>query len=41
MTLHLEYPLGGAEKGATELTAPADDVVRAMRKDLAFLRGFR
>ena len=41
MTLHLEYPLGGADKGSTELAIPADDVVRAMRKDLAFLRGFR
>lgn len=38
MTLHLEYPLGGADKGKPNLTVPAGRVIDAMRKDLAFLR---
>ena len=38
MTLHLEYPLGGADKGERDLTVPADRVIGAMRQDLAFLR---
>lgn len=39
MTLHLEYPLGGADKGKSELSIPAEKVLRAMEQDLAFLRG--
>jgi sugar phosphate isomerase/epimerase len=39
MTLHLEYPLGGADKGRSELTVPADEVTAAMQRDLDFLRG--
>lgn len=38
MTLHLEYPLGGADKGKSELTVPPGEVTGAMRKDLGFLR---
>ena len=38
MTLHLEYPLGGADKGKSELTIPAEDVKAAMKKDLDYLR---
>jgi len=38
MSLHLEYPLGGAEHGARRLTTPAENVTNAMRKDLSKLR---
>lgn len=38
MTLHLEYPLGGADKGKSELSIPAEEVTTAMKKDLGFLR---
>lgn len=38
MTLHLEYPLGGADKGKSELTIPAEQVTAAMKQDLEFLR---
>jgi L-ribulose-5-phosphate 3-epimerase len=38
MSLHLEYPLGGAEHGAASLTVAKDRVLEAMRKDLRFLR---
>ena len=37
MTLHLEYPLGGADKGKSELTVPKEDVIQAMEQDLSFL----
>ncbi|UCC97110.1 MAG: TIM barrel protein [Phycisphaerales bacterium] len=36
--LHLEYPLGGAERGARRLTGDKRQVIEAMRKDLQFLR---
>jgi sugar phosphate isomerase/epimerase len=36
--LHLEYPLGGAEKGAQRLTGDKQQVIDAMHKDLQFLR---
>ena len=32
--LHLEYPLGGAEKGRSEITVDQHVVFDAMRKDL-------
>ncbi len=38
ISLHLEYPLGGAEHGAKQLTAEKEKVIEAMRKDLHFLR---
>lgn len=34
VTLHMEYPLGGAENGATQLTCDKQDVFKAMKKDL-------
>ncbi len=37
-TLHLEYPIGGAEKGAKVLTKPPDIVISAMKHDLAMMR---
>jgi sugar phosphate isomerase/epimerase len=36
-TLHLEYPIGGAEHGARELEGSPDQVYNAMRKDLEFV----
>ena len=38
MSLHLEYPIGGAEHGARRLTVDGQQVIEAMRKDLRFLR---
>ena len=37
-SLHLEYSLGGAEKGTRHLTVAKEKVIEAMRKDLHFLR---
>ncbi|WP_372649549.1 sugar phosphate isomerase/epimerase family protein [Draconibacterium sp.] len=39
-TLHLEYPIGGAEHGATTLSCSPDEVIVAMKKDLKTLRSF-
>lgn len=36
-SLHLEYPIGGAEHGAQELEGSPDQVYNAMRKDLEFV----
>jgi sugar phosphate isomerase/epimerase len=36
--LHTQYPLGGAEKGATILSLEKSKVLAAIRKDLATLR---
>ncbi len=38
LSLHLEYPLGGADKGAKTLTIPPEGVLAAMRRDLRTLR---
>jgi len=38
ITLHLEYPLGGAESGARELEGPPEVVYEAMTRDLATVR---
>lgn len=38
ISLHLEYDLGGAEHGATEITIDKDEVFAKMKKDLAFLK---
>ena len=37
-SLHLEYPLGGAEKGRREITVDPDVIFDAMRKDLAAIQ---
>jgi sugar phosphate isomerase/epimerase len=37
-SLHLEYPIGGAEHGLRQLTADKEVVVTAMRRDLATLK---
>ncbi|WP_319481396.1 TIM barrel protein [uncultured Draconibacterium sp.] len=39
-TLHLEYPIGGAEHGSTTLSCSPDEVIVAMKKDLKTLRSF-
>jgi len=38
ISLHIEYPLGGAQNGATKLTIPKEQAVAAIRKDLALLK---
>jgi len=41
ITLHLEYPLGGAESGARKLEGPPEVVYEAMARDLAVARRLR
>lgn len=38
ISLHLEYPLGGAEHGKTAISIPREDVLQAMSRDLSYLR---
>ncbi|GAB4025048.1 sugar phosphate isomerase/epimerase family protein [Spirosoma koreense] len=38
ITLHIEYPAGGAEHGATKLSIPQQDVFAAMKRDLQWLK---
>jgi sugar phosphate isomerase/epimerase len=38
VSLHFEYPLGGADQGAKTLTIPREQVIAAMRQDLRTLR---
>jgi L-ribulose-5-phosphate 3-epimerase UlaE len=38
--MHFEYPLGGADKGATTLSVDKSQVIAAMKTDLAKLRGW-
>lgn len=38
VSLHLEYPLGGAEKGRTEITVDKKVVFDAMKKDLMLIQ---
>ncbi|SOD82780.1 sugar phosphate isomerase/epimerase family protein [Spirosoma fluviale] len=38
VSLHIEYPTGGAEHGATQLTVPQKEVFAAMKRDLKRLR---
>lgn len=40
MTLHLEYPLGGANNGASQISVPPEQVIKAMQEDLIALRAF-
>ena len=40
ISLHLEYPLGGANSGSRELTIGKEQVIATMRKDLNMLRGW-
>lgn len=38
ISIHLEYPLGGADHGDKELTIPGEKVIEAMSKDLTYLK---
>ena len=38
LCLHLEYPLGGANDGATKITIPASQITEAMKSDLINLK---
>ena len=40
ISLHFEYPLGGANHGSREITIPKREVVAAMGRDLSILRGW-
>jgi len=40
MTMHFEYPLGGAENGSQVLAVNPDVVIKAIKKDLLRLKGF-
>jgi sugar phosphate isomerase/epimerase len=40
LSIHYEYPLGGAEIGAKGLTMKREDVISAMRKDLTTLKKY-
>lgn len=40
ITLHLEYPIGGAEHGATKLKCLPKEVIAVMQKDLNTIRNF-
>jgi hypothetical protein len=40
VSLHCEYPLGGAESGASKLTIKEEDVISAIRKDLTLLKQY-
>ncbi|MBN1348433.1 sugar phosphate isomerase/epimerase [candidate division KSB1 bacterium] len=40
ISVHFEYDLGGAERGARNLSMNKNDVIAAMRKDLLRLKGF-
>jgi L-ribulose-5-phosphate 3-epimerase len=38
VTIHYEYPLGGADQGAKVLTIPKEDVLALMKKDLEYFK---
>lgn len=40
ISLHYEYPLGGAESGSSKLTIKRNDVISAMKKDLSTLKAY-
>jgi L-ribulose-5-phosphate 3-epimerase len=40
ISIHYEYPLGGAEHGAKTITINKNDVIAAMRKDLVTVKNF-
>ena len=39
LQMHFEYPLGGLENGAQQLTIPKQTAYAAMKRDLGVLRG--
>jgi sugar phosphate isomerase/epimerase len=40
VSLHFEYPMGGAENGADKITMKREDVFAAMKKDLSALQSY-
>lgn len=40
VSVHYEYPLGGAENGATKLTIRNEEVISAMKRDLLLIRKY-
>ena len=40
LSLHLEYDLGGADKGARSLSIPEEKVLSAIAKDLGILKNW-
>jgi sugar phosphate isomerase/epimerase len=40
VSIHCEYPLGGAESGASQLSVNEQDVITAMKKDLSMLKKY-
>lgn len=41
ITLHMEYPLGGADKGKHEITLPPEEILNAMKVDLEFIKNVK
>ena len=40
VSLHYEYPMGGAENGATEISLKRDEILSLMKKDLVTLKSY-
>lgn len=40
ISLHAEYPLGGADQGKTTLSLPSEQVKAALKQDLQRLKGY-
>lgn len=40
LSIHYEYPLGGSESGAKELTIKREEVISSMKKDLLTLKNY-
>jgi sugar phosphate isomerase/epimerase len=40
ISIHYEYPLGGAENGDKKITIPGEQVLSAMKMDLETLKGW-
>ncbi len=38
LSLHVEYPLGGAENGTAKLTLPKNEVIKTIKTDLITLK---
>jgi sugar phosphate isomerase/epimerase len=38
-SMHFEYPLGGIENGAKQITVSKDEVMKAMKRDLVLFKG--
>jgi L-ribulose-5-phosphate 3-epimerase len=37
-SMHFEYPLGGVENGAKQISVPKADVLAAMKRDLSLFK---